>query len=242
MEQLFDIHCHILPGVDDGSQTMEDTIAMLQCAVKDGITDIIATPHYHLGRKISDYDKIEKAYQDTVAIINSHNLPLKLYLGNEVFCSDNAIKDVTDKKAHTMNSTRYVLLEFHPSHSYREIWHGAHAAISNGFIPIVAHVDRYPALVEDIERIEELINLGCYIQVNTAGIMGDEGFRVKQFCKKLLKDEFVHFVATDAHRPTGKRIPKLKKCADYIKRKYGIDYARAIFETNPNCVLVDKYI
>lgn len=242
MEQIVDIHCHILPGVDDGASSMEETISMLEQAVADGITTMIATPHYHLGRKVASYDMVEAAYQDVLCEIEKRKLPLRIYLGNEIFCSDTALEDITKKKAHTMDGTRYILLEFHPGNSYRDIRHGVHTAIEEGYIPIVAHAERYQALAENIDRVDELVQMGCYIQLNAADIMGAEGFRMKQLCKKLLKEELVHFVATDAHKAEGRRTPKLCKCVSYIEKKYGKDYAKAIFETNPMCVLQDKYL
>ena len=242
MEHIVDIHCHILPGVDDGASSMEETVSMLEQAVADGITTMIATPHYHLGRKVASYDMVETAYQDVLSEIEKRKLPIRIYLGNEIFCSDTAIEDIAQKKAHTMDGTRYILLEFHPGNSYRDIRHGVHTAIEEGYIPIVAHAERYQALAEDIERVDELVQMGCYIQLNAADIMGAEGFRMKQLCKKLLKEELVHFVATDAHKSEGRRTPKLCKCVSYIEKKYGKDYAKAIFETNPMCVLQDKYL
>lgn len=242
MKQFIDIHCHILPGVDDGSSSMDETIAMLTCAQRDGITAMIATPHYHLGRKVCDFDRIEQTFSKVSEEIRQCNLSLQLYLGNEIFYSDTALEDIDCNRAHTMNQTRYVLIEFHPTHSFREIRHGVHATIEAGYIPILAHAERYQALAKDIERVEELVDMGCYIQLNAADIMGNDGFHTKMFCKRLLKEDLVHFIASDAHRATGSRVPQLKKCAAYIEKKYGTEYANAIFYQNPVCVLEDKYI
>lgn len=239
---MIDVHSHILPGVDDGAADMEETIAMLKYAINDGITAFIATPHYHLGRRVASYDQIEKAYSSVLCEIKKQHLPIKVFLGNEIFCSDTAIEDISKKKAHTMHGTRYILLEFHPGHSYREIRHGIHYAIEEGYIPILAHAERYQVLLDDYKQVEELIDMGCYIQLNAGDIMGNDGWRVKHFCKKLLKEEDVHFIATDAHKKDGKRVPQLARCASYIAKKYGSDYARTIFEDNPRKLLENKYL
>lgn len=239
---MIDVHSHILPGVDDGAADMDETIAMLEYAIRDGITTFIATPHYHLGRKVADYNRIDKVYHDVISEVKERKLPIQIFLGNEIFCSDTAIEDISAKKVHTMHNSRYILLEFHPGHSYREIRHGIRYAIEEGYIPILAHAERYQVLLDDYRQVKELIDMGCYIQLNAGDIMGNDGWRVKHFCKKLLKAEYVHFIATDAHRKEGRRVPQLSKCAAYIARKYGDDYAQMIFEDNPQKILQDAYL
>ena len=172
---MIDVHSHILPGVDDGASDMEETIAMLKYAINDGITAFIATPHYHLGRRVASFEQLEKAYGAVLHEIKKQHLPIQIFLGNEIFCSDTAIEDISAKKVHTMHNSRYILLEFHPGHSYREIRHGIHYAIEEGYIPILAHAERYQVLLDDYTQVEELIDMGCYIQLNAGDIMGNGG-------------------------------------------------------------------
>ena len=242
MDGIIDIHNHILPGVDDGAATMAETVQMLSLAVREGITAVIATPHYHPGRGTAGISKTEQVLLKVQEAVLQEGLPVTIYPGNEIFYHDDMVENLENKKIMTMNGTEYILTEFYPKQPYGVIRQGLLRALSDGYIPIVAHAERYAELLRHPDYVEELIEMGCYIQLNAASVMGDYGMKTKSFCKRLLKDEMVHLVATDAHHATGSRTMQLQKCALYIEKKYGRDYADRIFRDNPSLLLKGTYI
>lgn len=239
--ELTDIHCHILPEVDDGSQSMEQSIAMLDIAARNAIHTIILTPHNKPSRHHLHAGSMEmrrKALEDAA---REAGISIKLLNGSELLYRMGLPEELREGEALTMAGSHYVLLEFRPADDYDYLRNGVYELLSEGYLPIVAHAERYRCLTEHPERVEELHGMGAYIQLNAGSIMGELGFGIKRFTKSLLKKELVHFVATDAH-DTAKRKPELKKCADHIVKKYGQVYAQRIFAENPSCILQDEII
>ncbi|MGN0132751.1 MAG: CpsB/CapC family capsule biosynthesis tyrosine phosphatase [Lachnospiraceae bacterium] len=242
MNGIIDIHNHILPGVDDGPANLEETVQMLSQAVGEGITAVIATPHYHPGRGTTDISKTEQILSKVQEIAAGEGIPIKIYPGNEIFYHDAIIENLDSQKILTMNKTEYTLTEFYPEHPYNTIRQGLNCIVSGGYIPILAHAERYVEMLKNPDYIDDLIEMGCYIQLNASSIMGDHGRKIKSFCNRLLKNEMVHFVATDAHHASGSRTMQLQKCAIYIEKKYGRDYAEKLFVGNPSLLLKGVYI
>lgn len=239
--ELTDIHCHILPEVDDGSQSVEQSIAMLDIAVRNAIHTIILTPHNKPGRHHLHAQSMEQRRKALEAAAEEAGISIALYNGSELFYRMGLPEEIRDGEALSMADSHYVLLEFRPADDYDYLRNGVYELLSEGYLPIVAHAERYICLTEHPERVAELHGMGAYIQLNAGSIMGESGFGIKRFAKGLLKKELVHFVATDAHDTSGRK-PELKKCADYITKKYGQMYAQRIFEENPSCILQDEII
>ncbi len=241
MQASVDIHCHIMPGVDDGSRDMDTSLKMLEIAAREGITDVILTPHHKpLHHNVSvERNKIyTKRLNEAV---RSAGIDIRLYSGNEIYYSDETQRQLEEGMICTLADSEYVLVEFHPTNPYRAISNAVYQIQGAGFIPIIAHVERYSDIVSHPAYVEELINKGCYIQVNALSVMGKYGFGIKLFVKKLLKNTLVHFVATDAH-DTKRRAPYMADCRSYIQRKYGKDYADRIFYENPMSVIRGRII
>ena len=235
-----DIHSHILPGIDDGARTMEDTVKMIEIAVQEGVEAIITTPHYKAGMKEELSLKYQQVFDKVSQYITSHQIPLKLYQGNEVYYSESIPELLSKNAVRTLNGTRYVLVEFSTGMGYLSIQRSLNALLYAGYWPVVAHTERYSALRE-IKKIDELIKMGAYIQLNMNAIIGKEGWRTKRFCKKLLKNEMVHVIATDAHG-SRHRAPKIKACLKYIDKKFGKVYRKRISEENPLKILEGEKI
>lgn len=241
MEGIVDIHNHILPGVDDGARSIKEAADMCALAVEEGIRTIVATPHYHLGMQAAGNERRDHALQLLEEEIEIRGLKLQIYRGNEIYYSVQAVEDLRAGKARTMGSSQYVLTEFSPGAEYSYIRQGLSNLIQNGYFPVVAHVERYKAVACEKSRIYELLELGSYLQINVSGIMGMSGRKIKVFCNEMLGEELVHFVATDAH-DLKSRAPRIRKCADYIIKKYGAAYAKRLFIDNPQKMLWDEYL
>ena len=241
MRGIVDIHNHILPGVDDGAGSIKEAADMCALAIEEGIKTIVVTPHYHPGRQAAGNDRRDSVLQQLEEEIEIRGLKLEIYRGNEIYYSAQAVEDLQAGKARTMGSSQYVLTEFSPGAEYSYIRMGLNHLIQEGYRPIIAHVERYKEVVCEKSRVYDLVEMGGYIQINAGGIMGMSGRKVKAFCNEMLKEELAHFVATDAH-DLNNRAPRIKKCADYIIKKYGAAYAKRLFIDNPQKMLWDEYL
>ena len=226
-----DMHNHILPGIDDGSQSMETTLKMITIAAKEGTTHMIATPHYKKGHHNATPDTIKRLVADVQDLADEHRLNLAILPGNEVmYFSD--MEEVFDAgMLTTLNHSDYLLIEFYPDDDYARIRRGVEMTQSLGLHPVLAHVERFLPLRKDPRLIEELKGRGAMIQVNASSIVGEQGFGTKQFCKRLLKNKIVDFIGTDAHHYEN-RAPHMRKCADYLYGKYEEAYVDNILYRN----------
>lgn len=238
---LTDIHCHIIPGVDDGSKDMETSRRMLDIAYSDGIRRIILTPHNKPGRHNCKKENIELVCNDLQAYCDEQGYEITLYCGNEIMFRHELPECIENAKAITMCESQYVLVEFSPMDDYKYIRDGLYEVLAGGYTPIIAHAERYLCLTRDISLIEELHEMGILIQINADSLMGEFGHSLKKFCKSLMKEHLVSFIASDAH-DTKRRVPKLNNCAKYVEKKYGAQYANKVFETNPTSIIMNYEI
>ena len=241
MQPTIDIHCHIMPGVDDGSPDTATSLEMLRIAEKNGITHMILTPHHKpMHHNVSPEHNVlyrKKLLENAKAA----GIKVKLFSGNEIYYSDETMEELLRGEICSLAGSDYVLVEFHPSNPFKAIKNAAYRVQGAGYIPIIAHVERYADIVQHPARVGDLIEMGCYIQVNASSIMGRYGLGISHFTKKLLKEEQVHFVASDAHDAAG-RAPKLLECRKFVEKKYGEDYANHLFCINPANVIRNDHI
>lgn len=218
---MVDIHCHIIPLVDDGSKSFEETMNMARQAEKLGYDKIVATPHY-----IDTDVKVTASFiEDSIKKLNKefkkNNIDIKMYAGNEVFFANDMYKLLVDKKALKIGNTRYVLFEFpmfnsKPLNMKDEVYN----LIVSGYIPIIAHPERYIFTKEAYSDFIELIDMGALMQINLGSISGIYGKVAKSNVKKLLKKNMVHFIATDSHN--SERIYSIyDKCMKKIRKIIG---------------------
>ena len=225
-----DMHCHILPGVDDGSQSMETTLKMLRIAAGCGTTHMVATPHYKKRHHNAKPHEIHELVKQVQELADENNLPIRFFPGNEImFFSD--LEEAYDAgRIQTMNDTDYLLIEFYPDDEYSRIRTGIDTVQSLGLKPVIAHVERFLAL-RKVELVEEIKDMGALIQTNASSVVGGQGFTTKQYVKKLLKNELIDLVGTDAHHYES-RTPEMGKCAEYLYKKYDKDYVDRILYKN----------
>ena len=239
MDRLVDTHCHILPEVDDGARSMEETRQMLQEAYEDGIRYIIATPHHHprRGRKSPKQLRRQlKLVREEAAQISDE---LRIYLGTEIYFGQDIPGRLREELILTMNKTKYVLVEFSPGDPFDYICQGIQQIQMKGYEVILAHIERYQCMYKNIENVEHLKHMGVRIQVNADSITGESGWKAKRFVRRLIDERLVFCVGTDAHDPK-RRPPRMKKAAEYVEKKCGEDYARRIFFSNPRIMLRKK--
>lgn len=239
--KYFDIHTHVLSGIDDGAENFETSMEMLRIAAAHGTEGMILTPHNKPTGRWAGGEKIAKLSELLKKEAEKEKLPVSLYCGNELYYRSGLTEEIMQGKVCTLADSDYVLIEFNPMDDYDYIRNGIYSLLTGGYHPILAHVERYSKVCTGTARVEDLIKMGAYIQVNAGSIMGNFGLSAKLFTRKLLSRQLVHFVASDAH-DTEKRSPKLSECAALIGKKYGEDYQRELLYENPMHVIRNEYI
>lgn len=236
MRGMIDMHCHIIPGVDDGATTKKDVRSLLQMEYESGVDTILLTPHYRKGMFEPSKERVMKRASYVVRELRDMGLDMKLYLGCEYHANADMVEDLAREPRFRINGGRYVLIEFSSQHVFQKVRNWIYELVNAGFKPIIAHVERYPLVVKEMEQVEELIDMGALIQVDSGALLGKHGFRLKHIAKKLLKNEYIHFIGTDAHDRKD-RCPDLDACERYIAKKMGKRYARELLIENPQKIL-----
>lgn len=238
-EKYIDIHSHILPGVDDGAGNLEESLFMLRQAQEQGIGAIILTPHQKPDRKCVSVDGLHRRMEQLREEMRRARIRIDLYPGSELLYHHGLQEELAVKKVCTLAGSHYALVEFMPDEDWQYIQNGLYGLVCAGYRPVVAHVERCVQLAPNPDRIQGLIDMGCYMQVNAGSISGSFGFGMKRTAKRLLKEKFVHFAATDAHRESGKRSVQMDACSAYLYKKCGIEYADRLLWENAMHVLED---
>lgn len=244
MNQFVDIHCHILPGVDDGSQTPEETKAMLQKAWDEGIQIMVATPHYHKQRGKNDIELIKKQLLLTRKLAKEVHPKMQICLGMEIYYGEDVPELLKEGRVVSIRKSRYILVEFSPGDEFQYILNAVRKLQMSCHTVIIAHIERYNCLRKDISNVEYLREMGAYLQVNTGSITGSYGRSVKKFLREVLKAHLVQLVGTDAHG-SERRTPKMQEAYKEVVKRCGEEYADQIFGQNAKKVLrneeIDEY-
>ncbi|MFA7126667.1 MAG: CpsB/CapC family capsule biosynthesis tyrosine phosphatase [Bacilli bacterium] len=235
---MIDIHTHILPGVDDGSIDLENSLIMLKQANEQGVTHLVLTPHSILNsRKFLSKEDLFLRFQKLVNA--AKDIPIQLYLGSEIFYTDKVISKLDSGELQTFSDSKYLLIEFSMRNEsdLDEILYNIRV---KGFQPILAHPERYEYMtVEKLKQLKE----NALIQINSTSIEGFHGRKAKKKAFEFLKEGLVDFVSSDCHNSTT-RTCSLKKSYEIVFNKFGEETARAIFENNQLIMIqeIDKYL
>ena len=236
--KLVDIHCHMLYGVDDGADSANLMRRMIDCAYRDGVGEICMTPHYNPVYFRCVPETVLNRYKEAVMYVSERYPDMRLYLGQEIYYHHDCVEELVSGKCLTLNRTRNVLVEFGPYDDRSVISAGVSHLLTSGFIPVIAHVERYEAFHKNKSEMQNLRSLGALIQVNAASILGQRGFFVKRFVMSLIKAGLVDIVADDCHDMKDKA-PCLGEAYRVVCRKFGERTGRRLFVKNPHSVLCD---
>lgn len=231
-----DIHCHLIPYVDDGAESFEEMKRLLQREYEDGVRRIILTPHFRPDMFETSMKRIRRHYEVTKR--TARETGIRTYLGCECFRHSELLEFIKSDRYRRINGGRFVLVEFAPQDLFPTIRNVLYELLANGYIPILAHVERY-LQCRNMERVRELSDMGVRIQVNAGALLGKQGFRMKHFCWKLVTEDLIDFIASDAH-DLKHRTPNLGKIIKKLEQKQGRAYVKRIFEENPNRILREK--
>lgn len=229
---MIDIHQHIVYGIDDGPKTMDETIEMLDRAEAQGIDTIIATAHAAPGFENFPLEKYQSNLLSINLYLQEKKSRLVLFPGVELFWSESVPEALLNGCVPTLASSYYVLTEFRYTASVSEILTGLRALYNAGFIPILAHAERYEALVKnwrEIGTIREQVQ--ARIQINCDTIIAPHGLKMSIFLRELLKNEWVDYVATDAHNVSS-RPARMAECREILIKRYGKAAAARMTDLN----------
>ncbi|WNR43774.1 tyrosine-protein phosphatase [Paenibacillus roseipurpureus] len=199
---LIDTHCHILPWLDDGAESMQEAIAMAKCAAKEGIRTIVATPHYGDGKYDNPAELVDLAVHQLNAELEKQEVPVQILPGQEVRVYKELLDDLEAGYIQTLNKSQYLLLEM--PHSgipdyFDDLLYEIHVL---GLTVIIAHPERNTELMKNPRRLHYLIEQGCLSQVTSQSITGLFGRKIQKFAIHLCKRNMVHLIASDAHNLT----------------------------------------
>jgi len=227
-----DIHCHIIPGIDDGALNYDVAIKMLRIAQKNGTEKIIATPHYVHGNTRYGYSTIIEKCAELNHIAQIHGLDIRVYPGCEVFITPELIDLYEQKLIETLAGSEYMLVEF-PLISIPIYTDDILYQLQlKGITPIIAHPERYSEIQNNIMLLDNYVSRGIQVQINSGSITGMYGMEAKKTALRLLEQGLVHYVASDAHSDRT-RSPDLSKAAKIAERKFGSRVREDLFTSNP---------
>lgn len=245
MPQAFiDLHSHIAWDVDDGIKTKEDAIKALEQAKEDGIVGICSTPHVICGKTDTNaFQNILLRQQELMEI--AKEMGVYIYSGAEMFMNIDFLDSLDNGIFQTLNESRYMLVEFDLSrdiHYISYIDEYLDELFCRGFIPIIAHVERFFPTGLDLEMVENWLEMGCLLQTNRTSLMGFQGKVIQRNAHHLVKNKMIHLVASDTHRTVGNRIEKLSDAYQVVIKLTDTEYADQLFLRNPLIILDDEVL
>ncbi|MBS1126593.1 MAG: protein-tyrosine-phosphatase [Nitrospirae bacterium] len=236
---MIDLHCHILPAVDDGPDDLQTTLEMFSIAERDGITQIVATPHYRHGGYPTLQDIQEKIRQ-VQGELDKRGMAVKLLGGADIRLTYELLEGMAKKEIPTINNSRYFLLELPdliPPHLDDFLFE----VRIKGYVSVITHPERNYSLLSTPEKIESIRDAGALFQLTAMSVTGKLGRQIKKFAEQLLKKGYVDFIATDAHN-TERRPPLLSKAYRATSDILDKHEADRIFLENPHAVIENREI
>lgn len=231
-ERFFDIHHHLLWGMDDGPTQEEETLQMMEAAVEDGIGYLVATPHVVPGQAPFPWAEYKAQVDALNAYCKEKQWPLQLLYGAEILYTPMTAQALRQGDIPTLGGTQLVLVEFLPKVAYQDMLVAARTLLRDGLIPVFAHVERYEVFIKSPKRAMELKRkLGIFYQMNASSVISPKGFWRRRFCKKMLSMEEIDFVATDAH-DSKQRKTCMTQAYQRLQESYGEAYAQEITTRN----------
>ncbi len=241
---MIDLHCHLLPGVDDGPATLEESLQLCQIAVADGITHAIVTPHMHPGRWENTKESIERDCKALQAALDDAGIALKLGYAAEVRLSEHIVQQIENDEIPfygEVDGYQIMLLEFPHGH----IVPGSEKLVAwlmeRKIRPMIAHPERNKAVMRDVELIRPFVEMGCWLQVTAGSLQGKFGERAESVARELLDRGWVDVVASDGHN-RGVRRPELDWVSEYLVRLGSVECANEILVERPKSMLNESTV
>ena len=235
---MIDLHCHMLPGIDDGAPSLEVALAMARCAVADGIRTTACTPHIYPGLYENNKPAIEVAIAALQAQLDFEAIPLRLTIGADTHLAPNLIADLQAGRIPTLGGSRYFLLE--PPHHVAppRFEESVFQLMAAGYVPVITHPERLSWIETHYEIFCRLAKNGAWMQITAGSVTGRFGSRPKYWAERMLDERLVDILATDAHH-IDKRPPLLAEARDAAAARVGSDEAWNMVSVRPRGILDD---
>jgi protein-tyrosine phosphatase len=217
---MIDIHCHLLPEVDDGAQSIAETMEMVRQAAQQGVTTIIATPHHGDGRYVNPAASVRAAVDQLNERLMRENVPVLVLPGQEIHVAGDVMKQLDQGKLLTLGNSKYILLELPPALNFNQLDEFLHELRIRDFTPVLAHPERHAKLMRDKGWLAEFVVRGGLTQVTSHSFTGRFSNRVRRNAQRLLEEGLAHFVASDAHSTTQRKC-NLRQVYEMIETQYG---------------------
>lgn len=233
---MIDLHCHLLPGIDDGAPDLETALAMARIAVADGITVTACTPHIYPGLYENDAAGIRQAISTLQMMLDCQGIPLRLVDGADAHVVPELVDGLKSGRVPTLAGSRYFLFE--PPHHVAppRLEDTAFNAMAAGFLPVVTHPERLTWIESHYDIFRRMANAGVWMQLTAGAITGRFGRKPQYWAEKMLDEGLVAIIATDAHR-ADKRPPLLAEARDAAARRVGAEEATHMVVTRPQGIL-----
>lgn len=229
---MIDLHSHILPELDDGSQSLAESLAMARMAVDSGITAMVATPHCADDRT----KEVLESFQLLTQALRENRIPLKLYPGMEIFGTADTVRLLKEEKLLTLNGSRYPLVEFDFQSSGETETLILRSLCKAGYRPVVAHPERYSYIQRNPQLVNRWYRMGCLLQVNRGSLLGRFGRQAQAMAVEMVERGFATVVATDAHSPR-MRTPWMRDVREMLAKEVSPLCARMLLLENPRKIL-----
>jgi len=238
---MIDLHSHILPNIDDGARSIEETFNLINEAKSVGFDAIISTSHYIEGYYETDAPEREVWINAIYDNLKAKNIDINLYLGNEIYISENIMNLLKEGKASTINDTNYVLFEMPLNQEPMILYDVVYEMMQYKLVPILAHPERYSFVQQEPELVYDLIQKGVLMQSNYGSIIGQYGEKAQIIVKKFLENNMVHFLGSDVHRQNT-IYPKIPQILSELNEIIGEEKIKELTTINPRLVLQNKKI
>ena len=239
---MFDLHSHILPGLDDGAKTIEESMKMLRVAAEDGIKGMAATPHGKDVREAGALGSVSEHVETLNRLAGEETLDIKIYVGMENHLTLDLPELVASGAGFPINGGPYILVEL-PFDSLPDYTEDVLTHLQKqGLIPLIAHPERQADIMRDPSIMGDLVGRGMLGQVTSTCILGRFGAEARDTAELLLKKGWVHVISTDCHRPTGPRAPMMAKSVVEAGKIVGLETARAMAVDVPKSILMGRPI
>lgn len=233
---MIDLHSHILPGIDDGSKSLEMSLQMARIAVADGIRVMACTPHIYPGLYMNDAAGITSACNQLQAALDDHGIALQLATGADVHLVPGVVEGLRSGVIPSLNRTRYVLLE--PSHHTAppRFAEQVFQLVAAGYVPVITHPERLTWIEDHFQTFVDLTRQGAWLQVTAGALTGMFGPRAKYWGERLLGEGLTHLLATDAHS-SNRRIPVLSEGLAIAEKLLGPAEAQQLVQGRPAALM-----
>jgi protein-tyrosine phosphatase len=226
---MVDLHCHILHGLDDGPDAIEESVAMAESAIADGITRVVATPHCS-SEYVFDFDHVRRLRDDLQAKVGNR---LQLATGCDFHLNPENLESLRrNPSIYCINQRQYLLLEFNEISIPPAMDQTLHDIQLAGLQPIITHPERNSILRAHPERLKKWVQQGCFVQVTGGALTGNFGPSCQTDALRWIREGLVHFVASDAHNTRSRQL-KLLPAYGVVQDEFGQEKARSLFVENP---------